>query len=763
MNSQDIYLDSNATTPVLPIAAKAAFETMEYSYGNPSSAHITGIRAKYIMENTRQAARKLLGADSGNLIFTSGATEGIQTAIISSLWGAREAGLDTQNYKLLYGATEHKAIPETLKHWNKLLHINAEVLAIPVDEKGLLDLDFIAHHAAQSLIICTMAVNNETGVFQNLSALEQSIRQHNNEVKWLVDCVQALGKLDLDLSQISIDYAPFSGHKLYAPKGIGMLYIREGAPYTPIIAGGGQESGLRSGTENLPGIAALGSILQALNDENSDIFSSHQHLIEYRQQLATALEQAFPEVVFNNDFTVSVPTTLNFAVKGLAAKEIMDLFDAANIRVSSGSACSSKVIGSFVLDAMGLPRWQSESAIRMSFGPAITQQEVDKACAAIKQAASALQTSCIINTDSSETEKGQLDGLVQLHYDGACTWILADKDSHQCVIIDPVAELAERVENMVRCRNYQVRAIIDTHSHADHESCAPVLRTVMHNLMSKGEIDALGWPTDHLQVTDVNGQAMQAIRIGRYQLNRIHTPGHTLDSISILVSDVKDNIAPDNIQFAFVGDMILIGGLGRTDFGISSAQDFYHSLQKLSQCVKPQTVLCSAHDYNMQFTTTLGTEVQCNPLLKQVMENKISEADFIQRKFTVDEDINEQQTGTTIMCGALSCAQISEDGMDVSPDSASSYLFEHKEAIVLDVREAHEHSLHALKNLSNVENVPLTRLTGFMSKLLKEKDKDQEVICICRSGSRSEVVAKTLRRLGFKNARQIQGGFALYN
>lgn len=761
MKSNEIYLDNNATTPVLPMAAKAAFDAMELNYGNPSSAHITGIKAKYVMENARQEARKILGAQDGEVIFVSGATEGIQTAIISSLWGAKQAGLDTQNYKLLYGATEHKAIPETLKHWNELLQINAEVVAIPVDSKGTLDLDFIAEHAEQSLIICTMAANNETGVYQDLQAIEKTIRSRNTQVKWLVDCVQALGKLSLNLSETTIDYAPFSGHKLYAPKGIGMLYIRQGAPYTPFIAGGGQESGLRSGTENLPSIAALGKILEALNDDESNVFRSHSELSDFREQIASALKEAFPGVVFNNDFANSVPTTINFAVKSLASKEILDLFDAANIRVSSGSACSSKATASFVLDAMGLPLWQSEGAVRLSFGPAATQQEITDACNAIKQAAAAIHGSCLLNSDLELDEKGQLDGLIQMHFDGACTWVLADKHARECVIVDPVEELAERVHNLVRCRDYKVKAIIDTHSHADHETCAHMLRTVMQKCIVQGEHDNLGWPQDNVAVT-LRAESTEALRIGRYQLNLLKTPGHTTDSISILVSDVRDNLSPEHIQFAFVGDTILIGGLGRSDFGISSVTDFYHSLSKLNEMILPDTVLCSAHDYNLQFTTTMAAEVETNCLLRSVINNEISEQEFAKRKVEVDGGL-EDQTSTTLMCGSLVRADVSEENINVEPEQACDYMQSHKDAIILDVREAHEHRLNALKDFTNVENVPLTRFTGFIPKLLAEQDKDQEVICICRSGSRSVVAAKTLRRLGFKNACQIHGGFALYS
>ena len=247
-NLSQIYLDANATTPVLPQAAQAAMDAMQDLFGNPSSSHITGLKAKNLMEQTRQRAKTLLGTGSGKLIFTSGATEGIQTGIISGLIKAKTQLQAGKKYTLLYGATEHKAVPNSLAHWNEILGIHAEIKAIPVDHTGELDLEFIKNEVGNALMICTMAVNNETGVYQDLQQLEHCIREQNKEVFWLVDCVQALGKRPMNLATTSIDYAPFSGHKLYAPKGIGFIYIRDSAPFTPFIAGGGQESGLRSGT-----------------------------------------------------------------------------------------------------------------------------------------------------------------------------------------------------------------------------------------------------------------------------------------------------------------------------------------------------------------------------------------------------------------------------------------------------------------------------------------------------------------------------------
>ena len=265
-DTRDVYLDANATTPVLPAAAEAAMETMEELFGNPSSSHIAGLRARSILNKARAAALDVLGAESGRIVFTSGATEAIQTAILSAMCDIRSRQSGSEPRYFLYGATEHKAVPQALQHWSDILEMPHQVLEIPVDEQGLLNLDFLAEYEGQVDLICTMAVNNETGVFQDLFAIEQAFRPSNPQALWMVDTVQAVGKRGVEMSKLSIDYAPVSGHKLYGPKGIGFLYTREGAPFKPLIAGGGQESGARGGTENLPGVAAFHAVFKTIQD-----------------------------------------------------------------------------------------------------------------------------------------------------------------------------------------------------------------------------------------------------------------------------------------------------------------------------------------------------------------------------------------------------------------------------------------------------------------------------------------------------------------
>jgi cysteine sulfinate desulfinase/cysteine desulfurase-like protein/glyoxylase-like metal-dependent hydrolase (beta-lactamase superfamily II)/rhodanese-related sulfurtransferase len=757
----EIYLDNNATTAVLPQAVQAANHAMQLCYGNPSSSHMTGIKAKYILESTRKLVAQVIGSGKGQVIFTSGATEGIQTAIISGLNAVKKRGISSKNPVLLYGATEHKAVPETLKHWNEMLDIGARVVAIPVDENGLLDFNFITEHGADALMICTMAVNNETGVYQDLEALEQVIRAANPQVLWMVDCVQALGKRPLALENATIDYAPFSGHKLFALKGIGVLYIRENAPYTAFIAGGGQENGLRSGTENLPGIASLHAIFSLLADPEDNTFKSHEQLLGYRQLLADTLSEVFPSIIFNHDFQYSVPTTLNFSVKGLADKDVMDLFDAARIRVSSGSACSSKVAGSFVLDAMGKDKWQSEAAIRLSFGPASSLQEIEQACEAIRKAGAALQHNCLLLSDVDDLSSFGVEGLQQWIYDNHCTWLYVDQQAKACLLIDPVAEISNKFDTLVKCQGYKVKAVLDSHRHPQQPSCSPIIREIIDAQMFGQQMDSLGWPAQCQQLTLDNGMTVDAIHIGNKVLARLELPGHTQDSTAFLLGDAKAGQLPAAaIDFAFVGDTVQSGGLGRSEFSDSNNDQLYASLQLLAQVITPETLLCPAHDYQQMFTTTLAKEMADNELLAGVLAGKLTREEFVTVKSQLDSD--RQASEQALYCGKITVSKAS--GFDIEPENFAGFLQQHPEAVVLDVREPHEFEAHRDEYIQEQKlvNLPLTQLTNFIADATNDK-RQQIYICICRSGNRSGAAAKTLTRMGFNQVYHVPGGFALLN
>lgn len=480
MNSE-LYLDANATSPVLPAAIEAATAAMHTCFGNPSSSHAAGLRARALLDGTRALARRVLGAAKGRVMFTSGATEGIQTAVLSALCAVRERRLHGEvcGDLLLYGATEHKAVPESLAHWNRLLGLNLELRALPVGADGRHRLDVLRELAPRAAFVCTMAANNETGVVSDLDGIAAVLHESASPALWMVDCVQALGKLPLQLDRSRIDYAPFSGHKLYAPKGIGLLYVREGAPYTPLMCGGGQEAGQRSGTENMSGIAALGAVLAAL--EQGGTFRTHGQLTAMRERLAAALAEAFPGLVFNAPLAQTLPTTLNFSVPGVSSKELLDVFDAAGVRVSAGSACSaSKAAPSYVLDAMGVPGACSASAVRLSFGPLADEAFIDAACERILRCGRAL------------LEARPAATLQQLESCGASGWLLFDEAGQDCIAIDPPAALAPRIAADLRARCCRLLACFDTSHGAGGADALGELMNVLPGWPGEGAGIALG-------------------------------------------------------------------------------------------------------------------------------------------------------------------------------------------------------------------------------------------------------------------------------
>lgn len=545
--NNEIYLDGNATTCVLPAAMEAAVQAMGERFGNPSSTHGTGLKARAMMDEVRQRATRLLGVGTGRLMFNSGATEGIQTAVLSALVALRErlARGEAVGTLLVYGATEHKAVPEALAHWNRLLGLDFELAKLPVDGEGRHDLEALRELARDAALVCTMAANNETGVMSDLAGIEAVLM--DAKALWMVDCVQGLGKLALNLSATRIDYAPFSGHKLYAPKGIGMLYVREGAPFTPLIMGGGQEAGLRSGTENMAGIAALGAVLAAL--EQGGTFRTHGELQGFRAALADSLRRAFPGIVFNAPFDKALPTTLNFSVPGLSSKELLDVFDAANVRVSAGSACSAaKAAPSYVLDAMGLPEWRSSSAVRMSFGPLADEAMIAEACARIGRCGQALCSAGLLSEEHADAQA--LDGVLQLSAGGAHTWLVCDDASRACVVIDHQDDLSERIDGLLRRHGYTLAARLRTR-------------------------EGGAWPVDG-EVLRLGGQLLQRVVLNAGQL-------------AYLLGKGADSLSASDVAYAFTGEA---------------------ASHELARWVSPETLLCPAREAQNACCTSLRAEAQ---------------------------------------------------------------------------------------------------------------------------------------------------------
>jgi cysteine desulfurase len=695
---REIYLDANATTPVLPVAAASALQAMHTLFGNPSSTHCTGLRAKNMMNAVRARAVRLLGAGEGRILFVSGATEAIQTAVLSALCAVRERQQKGERVGrlLLYGATEHKAVPESIAHWNQVLGLHLEIRCLPVDRDGQHDLNVLRALAADAALVCTMAANNETGVVSDLPGIEAVLRHTAHRTLWLVDCVQALGKLPLNLATTRIDYAAFSGHKLYAPKGVGMLYVRADAPFTALMAGGGQEGGQRSGTENMAGIAALGAVLEALECGRS--FRTHAELCAFRDDLARSLRDALPGIVFNAPFANALPTTINFSVPGFTSKELLDLFDAADIRVSSGSACSAaKAAPSFVLEAMGLPAWQAASAIRMSFGPAADEGFIHQACERITSCGLALRASGLV---ASDQRSRVTDGVVQFFGDGASSWLLLDAASHSCIVIDPLPELTHRLDGAIRHLDYRVNAILTRSGKSAHTSARQAL---VHRLKDCIEADIAsdpdtGWPIRDVTVTIAEGRRLEAIPLGQQVLARLAQPE---GPIYLFGKPEAGLLTADAVRFGFcTGDM-------------SEAL-----MYQLTGAINFRTVICPSDHSDAGFATTLQAE-------------KLS-----------------------------ACDRPAFD-IDLYPTALHAFLLEHDDTLLVDVREPFERLAGPDLVLAGRApiHIPLSRLVNQLPAWTPGAH--PPLVFICRSGNRSGKVALCLRRLGYAQSWSLTGGWAL--
>lgn len=694
----EIYLDANATSPVLPSAITAAAAAMRDGFGNPSSSHATGMKARAMLDAVRERACRILGVGPGRLTFTSGATESIQTAVLSALCEVRERrsrGEHTGDL-LVYGATEHKAVPESLAHWNRILGTNLELVALPVDQYGRHRLDTLRELAPRAAMVCTMAANNETGAISDLDGIGAVLCATGSPAYWMVDSVQALGKMRLRLSETRIDYAPFSGHKLYAPKGIGMLYVREGAPYTSLMCGGGQEAGQRAGTENMAGVAALGAVLEALEDGHS--FRTHAELAQYRLQLAEALRLALPGIVFNAPFGNTLPTTLNFSVPGFSSKELLDLFDAAGVRVSSGSACSSaKAAPSYVLEAMHLPHWRCAAAVRMSFGPMAGQDFIDAACKRIAHCGDALRATCLIPSAMPAEIR---DGVVQLGVDGECTWLVLDAASHSCAIIDPLEPLVGRIADFIHCQGYKVRAVIDTHEHPACSSGRTALLLRLSDQLDRADSrHSLGWPTESDCISLGNGMLVNAIELGERVLARLPQEDGMFDSVTYLLGAQggEKTMAAADVKFAFTGT------------GVAA---------RLASVVAPETILCSAHDAGTVSCTTLAAEKRA---------------------------------------GAAASLQ-----RELGESTLEEFLEDHPDAMLIDVREAYEHVAAGAGTWQGrtAHSVPLSRIADRLAVWLRTGER-KPLVFFCRTGGRSAKAAACLHRLGYQDAWHVTGGLAL--
>lgn len=366
-----VYLDHAATTPVRPEVLEAMLPYLTaQAFGNPSSAHRFGRAARAGLEQARREVAHAVGADPPQVIFTSGGTEADNLGIVGASLAARERGAAMC---AVVSAIEHKAI---LAAAHAVCHLGGREVVLPVDSEGQVNLAALDQAlAARPAVVSVMWVNNEVGVIQPVHEIAGRCDQAG--VAFHTDAVQAFGKLPVDLAGLACTLLTISGHKIGAPKGIGALVVRDRKAIEAIIHGGGQQYGLRPGTENVAGAVALGRAAALAAAEQA---AGHQRLRMLRDDLAARLVAGVPDLVVNAEHAERAPHILSIAVPGADSEALLMHLDLAGVAASSGSACSTgSVEPSHVLVAMGVPRELALGTIRLSFGHESTAGDVARA------------------------------------------------------------------------------------------------------------------------------------------------------------------------------------------------------------------------------------------------------------------------------------------------------------------------------------------------------------------------------------------------
>lgn len=369
------YLDHNATSPLRDEARLALDRALDVG-GNPSSVHASGRAARAIVEDARTAVANLVGARAEDVIFTSGGTESNALALFAAVQGAAEAG--ERITRLFVSAVEHDSVLAGAAALSERT-AGVRLESLPVSSDGVIDLESLRVSLREGkgrAFVAVMAANNETGVVQPLADVSR-VRQESGALLF-VDAIQAAGKMPISFEHTGADYLSLSAHKLGGPQGIGALVTRKGAPFSAQVVGGGQERGLRAGTENVSGIAGFGAAARVASSDDQD------RVRELRDRFEAALKRSLPDVVVFGKDAPRLGNTSNFAVPGLPAETSVMALDLDGVMVSSGAACSSgKVAPSHVLAAMGVPENLGRCALRVSLGWNSKDADVDAAIASL--------------------------------------------------------------------------------------------------------------------------------------------------------------------------------------------------------------------------------------------------------------------------------------------------------------------------------------------------------------------------------------------
>ena len=375
MSKRPVYLDNAATTAVRPEVLEAMLPYLGTdAFGNPSSAHRFGRTARAGVEEAKRTVAEVLGAEPSQVIFTSGGTEADNLAVIGCALAARDRG---GPFRVAVSAIEHKAV---LAAAHAVAHFGGEEIVLPVTPAGVVEEDALADALARGVaVVSVMWVNNEVGTIAPVARLAERCRAAG--AAFHSDAVQAFGKIPVSLRDVDCTFLTISAHKIGGPKGIGALVVRDRHAVEAILHGGGQQFGLRPGTENVPGIIGLGRAV-ALAVQDQPAFA--QRVSALRDELERALLAVVPDAVINAWHATRAPHVSNVSIPGTDSEAVLMHLDLAGIACSSGSACSTGTVEpSHVLTALGVPRELGVAAVRFSFGRESAAEDVDAVVAAL--------------------------------------------------------------------------------------------------------------------------------------------------------------------------------------------------------------------------------------------------------------------------------------------------------------------------------------------------------------------------------------------
>lgn len=366
----EAYFDNSATTKVLDCVKDAVVDAMCVNYGNAAAKHRKGVEAENLIREAKKAIADTLKVQEKEILFTSGGTESNNTALIGTALANRRAGKH-----LITTGVEHPSIYNTMSF---LEEMGFEVTYLPVDHLGHISLEDLEKAIREdTILVSVMYVNNEVGAVEPIEAISQCIKKKNPKTLFHVDAIQAYGKYKIRPKKQGIDLLSVSGHKIHAPKGVGFLYIRDGVKIRPILFGGGQQKGMRSGTENVPGCVGLG---EAAREAYKDFDARIEKLYTLREHLIAGLKPLGGVTINGSEDRTNAPQIVSASFEGVRSEVLLHALEDKGVYVSSGSACSSNHPGiSGTLKGIGVKKELLDSTIRFSLGDLNTEEEVDYA------------------------------------------------------------------------------------------------------------------------------------------------------------------------------------------------------------------------------------------------------------------------------------------------------------------------------------------------------------------------------------------------